>query len=36
MRVSILGSGSTGAKVGTMFALTGHEVIVSYTRSNHN
>jgi hypothetical protein len=33
MRVGILGSGSMGAKLGTIFALTGHQVVFSYSRS---
>ena len=34
MRVGILGSGLMGAKLGTIFARTGHEVVFSYARSN--
>jgi len=33
MRVGILGSGLMGAKLGTLFARAGHEVIFSYARS---
>ena len=33
MRVGILGSGLMGAKLGTIFARTGHEVVFSYARS---
>jgi 8-hydroxy-5-deazaflavin:NADPH oxidoreductase len=33
MRVGILGSGLMGGKLGTLFALAGHEVVFSYTRS---
>src|SRR2546429_248494 len=33
MRVGILGSGLMGAKLGTIFARAGHEVVFSYTRS---
>jgi len=33
MRVGILGSGLMGAKLGTIFARAGHEVIFSYARS---
>jgi len=33
MRVGILGSGLMGGKLGTIFALAGHEVIFSYARS---
>src|SRR6267378_6041580 len=33
MRVGILGSGLMGAKLGTIFARAGHEVVFSYARS---
>src|SRR5437899_9296300 len=33
MRIGILGSGLMGAKLGTLFARAGHEVVFSYTRS---
>ena len=33
MRVGILGSGLMGAKLGTIFARAGHEVVFSYSRS---
>src|SRR4051812_16320906 len=33
MRVGILGSGLMGAKLGTLFARSGHEVVFSYARS---
>lgn len=33
MRVGVLGSGSMGGKLGTIFARAGHEVIFSYARS---
>lgn len=33
MRVGILGSGLMGAKLGTIFARTGHDVVFSYARS---
>jgi predicted dinucleotide-binding enzyme len=33
MRVGILGSGLIGAKLGTIFARAGHEVVFSYARS---
>lgn len=33
MRIGILGSGRMGAKLGTIFARTGHEVVFSYARS---
>jgi 8-hydroxy-5-deazaflavin:NADPH oxidoreductase len=33
MRVGILGSGLMGAKLGTIFARSGHEVVFSYARS---
>jgi len=33
MRVSILGSGLMGGKLGTIFARAGHEVVFSYARS---
>ena len=33
MRVGILGSGLMGAKLGTLFARAGHDVVFSYARS---
>jgi predicted dinucleotide-binding enzyme len=33
MRVGILGSGLMGAKLGTIFARAGHEVVFSYSRN---
>ena len=33
MRISILGSGLMGGKLGTLFARAGHEVVFSYARS---
>lgn len=33
MRIGILGSGSMGAKLGTIFARAGHQVLFSYSRS---
>ena len=33
MRVGMLGSGLMGGTLGTLFARAGHEVVVSYTRS---
>jgi predicted dinucleotide-binding enzyme len=33
MRVGVLGSGLMGAKLGTIFARAGHEVVFSYSRS---
>jgi 8-hydroxy-5-deazaflavin:NADPH oxidoreductase len=33
MRIGILGSGPMGAKLGTIFARAGHEVVFSYARS---
>jgi 8-hydroxy-5-deazaflavin:NADPH oxidoreductase len=33
MRVGVLGSGLMGAKLGTIFARAGHEVVFSYARS---
>ena len=33
MRVGILGSGLMGAKLGTIFARAGHEVVFSYART---
>jgi 8-hydroxy-5-deazaflavin:NADPH oxidoreductase len=33
MRIGILGSGLMGAKLGTIFAWAGHEVVFSYSRS---
>src|ERR1700731_4768849 len=32
MRIGILGSGLMGAKLGTIFARAGHEVVFSYAR----
>jgi len=34
MRIGVLGSGLMGAKLGTIFARVGHEVVFSYARSN--
>jgi predicted dinucleotide-binding enzyme len=34
MRIGILGAGLMGGKLGTIFALAGHEVVFSYARSN--
>src|SRR5258708_7922875 len=34
MRIGILGSGLMGAKLGTIFARAGHDVVFSYARSN--
>ena len=34
MQIGILGSGLMGAKLGTIFARAGHEVVFSYARSN--
>jgi 8-hydroxy-5-deazaflavin:NADPH oxidoreductase len=34
MRIGILGSGLMGAKLGTIFARAGHEIVFSYARSN--
>ncbi len=34
MRIGILGSGLMGAKLGTIFAQAGHEVVFSYAQSN--
>ncbi len=34
MRIGILGSGLRGARLGTIFARAGHEVVFSYARSN--
>jgi len=34
MKIGILGSGLMGAKLGTIFAQAGHEVVFSYARSN--
>ena len=34
MQIGILGSGLMGAKLGTVFARAGHEVVYSYARSN--
>src|SRR5579862_4228850 len=36
MRIGILGSGLMGAKLGTMFARTGHQVVFSYSRDARN
>lgn len=33
MRVGILGSGLMGAKLGTLFARAGHDVVFSYARA---
>ncbi len=33
MRIGVLGSGLMGAKLGTLFARAGHEVVFSYARS---
>jgi 8-hydroxy-5-deazaflavin:NADPH oxidoreductase len=33
MRIGILGSGLMGGKLGTLFAIAGHEVVFSYARS---
>jgi len=33
MRIGVLGSGLMGAKLGTIFARAGHEVVFSYSRS---
>src|SRR3989454_9361937 len=33
MRIGILGSGLMGAKLGTLFARAGHDVVFSYARS---
>src|SRR5262249_62054342 len=33
MRIGFLGSGRMGAKLGTLFARAGHEVVFSYARS---
>ena len=33
MRIGILGSGLMGAKLGTIFARAGHDVVFSYARS---
>jgi 8-hydroxy-5-deazaflavin:NADPH oxidoreductase len=35
MRIGILGSGLMGAKLGTIFARAGHEVVFSYARSEN-
>ena len=32
MRIGILGSGLMGAKLGTLFARAGHDVVFSYSR----
>src|SRR4030088_2507365 len=34
IRIGILGSGLMGGKLGTIFARAGHEVVLSYARSN--
>jgi predicted dinucleotide-binding enzyme len=34
MRIGILGSGLMGAKLGTIFARAGHEIVFSYSRSS--
>ena len=34
MKVGILGSGSMGGKLGTIFARAGHDVVFSYARSD--
>jgi predicted dinucleotide-binding enzyme len=34
MRIGVLGSGLMGAKLGTIFARAGHEVVFSYARSH--
>jgi 8-hydroxy-5-deazaflavin:NADPH oxidoreductase len=34
MRVGVLGSGLMGAKLGTIFARAGHDVVFSYARGN--
>src|SRR2546427_9935371 len=36
MRIGILGSGLMGAKLGTLFARSGHEVVFSYSRRQAN
>ena len=36
MRIGILGSGLMGAKLGTLFARAGHEVVFSYSRRQAN
>ena len=33
MRIGILGSGSMGGKIGTIFTRAGHDVVFSYSRS---
>ena len=33
MRIGILGSGLMGGKLGTIFARAGHDVVLSYSRS---
>jgi len=35
VRIGILGSGLMGAKLGTLFARAGHEVVFSFARSEH-
>src|SRR5213593_3847112 len=35
MRVGVLGSGLMGGKLGTIWARAGHEVVFSYSRSEH-
>jgi predicted dinucleotide-binding enzyme len=34
MRIGILGSGLMGAKLGTVFAQAGHDIVFSYAHSN--
>lgn len=36
MRIGILGSGLMGAKLGTLFARAGHDVVFSYSRNEAN
>ncbi len=35
MRIAIVGSGLIGGKLGTVFARAGHDVVFSYSRSQH-
>jgi 8-hydroxy-5-deazaflavin:NADPH oxidoreductase len=35
MRIGILGSGLMGAKLGTLFARAGHDVVFSYEPALH-
>ena len=35
MRIGVLGSGLMGGKLGTIWARAGHEVVFSYSRSEH-